>query len=249
MAPTLWAGGSGVFCDPATTSTPTPCVSAHARQIEALTFEETQEMAEAGAKVLNATAVEFAKEKNIAIYARSTASPPPGTGAAPEGGTVVRRHAPRPPGTVTGVAHENRVLVIQATDPGQADALLGALDQLGICGKQLNLQRFGEPSDSISLVVSGQNVPSPDALARSLTDRLADGVRVVRDLGAVSIVGAGINRSYHNLLAGNAALEGSGITPSGTSTSSFRITWLVPSQSVDSAARALHQHFLSEPHV
>ena len=32
-------------------------------------------MAEAGARVLNAQAIEFAKEKGIAIYARATASP------------------------------------------------------------------------------------------------------------------------------------------------------------------------------
>src|SRR5438105_4620488 len=46
-----------------------PRVVPAARRIPALSYEETQELAEAGAKVLNAQAVEFAKEKGIAIYA------------------------------------------------------------------------------------------------------------------------------------------------------------------------------------
>jgi hypothetical protein len=54
-----------------------PRVVPTARRIATLSYEETQEMAEAGAKVLNAQAVEFAKEKGIAIYARATAGPLP----------------------------------------------------------------------------------------------------------------------------------------------------------------------------
>ena len=54
-----------------------PRVVPAARRIDTLSYEETQEMAEAGAKVLNAQAVEFAKEKGIAIYARATQGPPP----------------------------------------------------------------------------------------------------------------------------------------------------------------------------
>src|SRR5438034_43852 len=55
-----------------------PRVVSAARRIGTLSYEETQEMAEAGAKVLNAQAVEFAKEKGIAIYARATSGPLPG---------------------------------------------------------------------------------------------------------------------------------------------------------------------------
>jgi aspartate kinase len=55
-----------------------PRVVPAAERIGTLSYEETQEMAEAGAKVLNAQAVEFAKEKGIAIYARATQGPLPG---------------------------------------------------------------------------------------------------------------------------------------------------------------------------
>src|SRR5258708_25259301 len=59
-----------------------------------------QELAEAGACVLNAQAVEFAKERGIALYARASAGGP--------GETVIRRGPPRAAGRVVGVAGENR---------------------------------------------------------------------------------------------------------------------------------------------
>src|SRR4026208_1927131 len=62
-----------------------PRIVAAARRIGTLSYEETQEMAEAGAKVLNAQAVEFAKEQRIAIYARATASALPGEDPSEDG--------------------------------------------------------------------------------------------------------------------------------------------------------------------
>jgi aspartate kinase len=71
-----------------------PRVVATARRIGNLSYEETQELAESGAKVLNAQAVEFAKERAIAIYARATSSPLPGADPSADG-TVVRPFTPR----------------------------------------------------------------------------------------------------------------------------------------------------------
>ena len=82
-------------------------------RIGTLSYEETQEMAEAGAKVLNAQAVEFAKEKGIAIYARATSGPLPGPDPSSDG-TVVRKSPPRMPGTVVGVASERDLIVLDS---------------------------------------------------------------------------------------------------------------------------------------
>src|SRR5687767_5351023 len=98
-----------------------PRVAPAARRIGTLSYEETQELAEAGAKVLNAQAVEFAKEKGIAIYARATASALPGADPS-EDGTVVRRDAVRMPGTVVGVTSERDLFVLDGSAP-PADVL------------------------------------------------------------------------------------------------------------------------------
>src|SRR6202007_473534 len=113
MAAALGADYCEICSDVDGVYTADPRVVAGARRIGTLSYEETQELAEAGAKVLNAQAVEFAKEKGIAIYARATAGPLPGIDPSADG-TVVRKHSPRMPGTVVGVASEKDVLVLHS---------------------------------------------------------------------------------------------------------------------------------------
>ena len=79
MAAALGAEYCEICSDVDGVYTADPRVVPAATRIGTLSYEETQELAEAGAKVLNAQAVEFAKEKGIAIYARATASALPGS--------------------------------------------------------------------------------------------------------------------------------------------------------------------------
>ncbi|MBA7710191.1 Uridylate kinase [subsurface metagenome] len=69
-----------------------PSVVADAKHLPEISYPVMQEMSTAGAKVLNAQAVQFAKEKQIAIYARSTFKH--------ERETIIRKLYP---GTVVGV--------------------------------------------------------------------------------------------------------------------------------------------------
>src|ERR1700716_934641 len=121
MAAALGAEYCEICSDVDGVYTADPRVVPDARRIGTLSYEETQELAESGARVLNAQAVEFAKEKGIAIYARATASALPGDDPAADG-TLVRRDSPRAPGTVVGVASEKDVIVLSAdggsTGPG-----------------------------------------------------------------------------------------------------------------------------------
>jgi aspartate kinase len=213
-----------------------PRVVPDARRIGTLSYEETQEMAEAGAKVLNAQAIEFAKQKGIAIYARATHSPLPGTDPSADG-TVVRRDAPRMPGTVVGVASERDVIVLDAdVFPGD---LLALLDERAVAGKQLHVFR-----DRTTLVISRENLHDEDRLREALRARFQDRARLVDGLAAVSVVGAGINASYANVRTGTETLTTLGIEPAGTATSSFRITWMIPRDRTTEAVRALHERFI-----
>src|ERR1700683_3998298 len=69
MAAALGAEWCEICSDVDGVYTADPRVVLPARRIPVLSYEETQELAESGAKVLNAQAVEFAKEKGIVIYA------------------------------------------------------------------------------------------------------------------------------------------------------------------------------------
>ena len=226
-----------------------PRVVPAARRIGELSYEEMQEMAEAGARVLNAQAVEFAKEKHIAIYARATAQQPP-TAVENTDGTVVRMFAPRTPGSVAAVVSESKVLVLHAKDVPALD-LLRWLEARGICGKQLHATDFGPPTGAtagseLTVVLSRENLHEElPALREALAETgFGAGVRLIDEFGAVSAIGTGINTSYRNLLAGADALQRAGIIPQGTATSSFRITWLVAQAQIHEAVRTLHRHFL-----
>src|SRR5256885_10118841 len=113
MAAALGADYCEICSDVDGVYTADPRVVPDAKRIGILSYEETQELAESGAKVLNAQAVEFAKAAGVAIYARATAAPLPGADPSADG-TVVRKHAPRAPGTIVGVASEKDVLVLHA---------------------------------------------------------------------------------------------------------------------------------------
>jgi aspartate kinase len=216
-----------------------PRIVPDARRLGVISYEETQEMAEAGAKVLNATAVEFAKERGIAIYARATNSPLPGEDPASDG-TVVRKHPPRAPGTVVGVASEKDVLALQST--GLGEELLTFLDAEEVCGKQLHATALSGHVEGLTLILSRENLPDENRLRRELTACFGDSVKLVDELGAVSVVGTGINTSYRNVRTGSEVLRPLGIR--GVSTSSFRITWLLPDATTKDAVRALHSVFL-----
>jgi aspartate kinase len=218
-----------------------PRVVPAARRIGTLSYKETQELAESGAKVLNAQAVEFAKESGIAIYARATSSPLPGNDPSADG-TVVRRDAPRAPGSVAGVASERGVLILYSDEVTFGD-LLTFLDEHKIGGKQLHVDER-----HLALVLSRENLHQEDRLRADLQTRFGGRVRLVDTDGAVSVVGAGINASFDNVRRGTAALAGDGIAAHGVATSSFRITWLIERARLDEAVRRLHTTFIeSQP--
>jgi aspartate kinase len=242
MAAALGAQYCEICSDVDGVYTADPRVVTGARRIGTLSYEETQELAEAGARVLNAQAVEFAKEKGIAIYARATQSPLPGPDPAADG-TVVRRYPPRAPGTVVGVASERDVLVLTADGarPRPAD-LLAVLDERRVAGKQLHLD-----GDRLTLVVSRENLHDEARVREALTARFGHTVRLADDRGAVSVVGAGINASFENLRRGSEALQAAGIVPRDVATSSFRITWTIDRTRLDDAVRLLHRTFIEGP--
>jgi aspartate kinase len=129
---------------------------------------------------------------------------------------------------------------------GQPDGLLELLDARGVAGKQLHVAGFGVSGDGLTLVISRENLHDEDRVRRDLADRFGSGAQLVDGLAAVSAVGAGINATYATVRRGSAALAAAGVMASGLSTSSFRVTWLVPRPSVEAAVRALHREFLEQ---
>lgn len=219
-----------------------PRVVPQARRIDVLGYEETQELAESGAKVLNAQAVEFARAKGIAIYARATDSPPmtrPDQGD----GSVIRKDAPQAPGAVRAVTSEKQVFLIHG-EGGKAENLLALLDEREAAWKQFHWE--GLSANRFSLVLALENLHDREDFAAELGRRFGDSVRLIRDAGSVSAIGAGINQASRNLREGTAILRRAGSSPLQVSTSSFRISWVLPPDAVAAAVRELHHHYLEQ---
>jgi aspartate kinase len=228
-----------IYSDVEGVYTADPHVVPGARRLAAISYEEMQELAAAGARVLNSQAVEFAKEKGIAIYARATRG---------GGETIVRRFAPRPPGRVVGVASESGLVVVTTADEGQPLLLelLALLDEREAAGKQLLFQDRTGRGGSASFVLALENLHDFPGLRRDVESRFGARVQLREGVGAVSAIGAGINASFANVRRACAALARAGIAPLGVSTSGFRISLLLEGSRLGEAARALHAELVSE---
>jgi aspartate kinase len=235
LAAALDAEACEIYSDVAGVFTADPRVVPGARRLSELSYEEMQELAESGARVLNAQAVEFAKDRGIALYARATAGG--------DGETVVRKMPPRAPGRVVGVASEKGlVLLVRGADEPTLETLLELLDRAGVAGKELLVRdRAGA-----SLVVSLENAHGFSALRETLAARFPGTVTVREHVGAVSLIGAGINQDFGNWRRAASILAEIGCPMLGASTSSFRISFLIPEEHVEPAVRALHDGLVTE---
>ncbi len=238
LAAALDAEACEIYSDVEGVYTADPRVVPDARRLAELSYEEMQELAESGARVLNAQAVEFAKDRGIAIYARAT-----------RGGaeTVVRKLPPRAPGRVVGVASESGLVVATAADGGPAalSALLARLDEVGVGGKQFLQEGWPARTGSVSFVLSLENIHDLPGLRGALGgDSL--GVTLHENIGAVSAIGAGINATFKNLRTAIDVLARLQVPVLATTTSSFRISLLVAEAALPDAVRALHRELVTE---
>jgi aspartate kinase len=237
LAAALDAEACEIYSDVEGVYTADPRLVPDARRLAELSYEEMQELAESGAKVLNAQAVEFAKERGIAIYARSAHGGP--------GETVVRKLPPRAPGRVAGVASETGLVLVTARGDSALRPLVEVLNDHGTAGKEM-LLRPGDGGQLASVLLSLENLHDFDRLKRALHARMGGEVRLLESVGAVSAIGAGINASLSNLRTALAAAEALGAPLLGASTSSFRITLLMAAAAVPDAVRRLHRELVTE---
>ncbi len=233
LAAALGAEACEIYSDVAGVFSADPRIVPAARRLADISYEEMQEMAEGGARVLNAQAVEFAKERGIVIYARATA------GGSEE--TVVRRFPPRSPGRVVGVASETGLVLLSlgSGEAGELLPLLQLLDGRGASGKQL---RYETPLGA-SLVLALENIHDFPALRRDLVARFP-GVALREGLGAVSAIGAGINTRFDHVRACLRLLAQDGLRVLGVTTSRFRVSLLLEAAAVETAARLLHRELI-----
>src|SRR5262249_47542358 len=154
-----------------------------ARLLTAITYDEMQELAEHGARVLNPQAVEFARKASIAIYARATAQPPGG-----EGGTRVGGPTGEARGAV-GVTGMKDLPRVKARSRGRELVAQLARDAVP-------LVRLHCDGDAAVALFTRDDVPDWPAVRA----RLGADVAVEEDLAAATVVGEGLGKDPRQLV-------------------------------------------------
>ena len=218
-----------------------PAMVANAKHLPEVSYPVMQEMSAAGAKVLNAHAVQFAKEKQIAIYARSTF----------ERGreTIVRKMAPGLVLGIQAVVSEQEITRIRINGDNAISDFQWTLDYLEkeqIPIKELHAETTDDNNchSGVSFVVSSQNVYGWEKIKQQLIDRLGEHIRFDTHLAALSLIGEGLNRTNMVLLQTMSLLRQQKIDIAGITTTSFRISLLVPKEIVADAVRLCHNQWI-----
>ncbi|HTQ05349.1 MAG TPA: aspartate kinase [Polyangiaceae bacterium] len=191
-----------------------------------LDCDTMQEMAEAGAKVLNARAVEWAKKSGVVIAARRTADFADGAN-----GLETRVLALAGSGA-RAVVGDRALALLRAA--GDATALLAAVAEASVPLRDVTLDGAG-----LTASISLSNAPDLARL-RELLGPLGT-FSLENALGQVSLVGIGVGNETSTLAAARRALP---VAPLWFTSSPLRVSAFLPEASVPAAERAWHAAFV-----
>lgn len=195
-----------------------------ARHLPELDFTTMQEMAESGAKVLHARAVEWAKQQKIAIHARKTDD-----FALHGAGRETRVHE-QVSESARAIVVDRKVALLRCP-VSQASALLAACSEA-----ELTLRDSVFQGDYYSAILPLSVVPSPDATLSALKARLTS-LEVTRSVGTVSSVGVGVGGDGARIAEFLSAL---GAAPLLLVASPLRLSAVLPEDALAAAEQALH---------
>jgi len=211
-----------------------PRVVPEARHLPELDHATLQEMAECGAKVVCAQAVEWARRANIAIFARSTFD------KEEEGArqTVVRKFGPREDLRARAVVGEGNVALGRLDDVARFDDLLRLAGEANVPLKDVAVTARG-----VSFVISLLNVPDWRGARVRITGALPS-LELTEDVALVSVVGDGLSATTEPLSRFLSVLRGASAPPVALSATALRLGAVVPSGVAADAQRALHRAFV-----
>jgi aspartate kinase len=214
-----------------------PRIQPDAWRIDELSYDEMEVLGEAGAKVLNPDAIEFARQRGLRVLL--TASFKEG------GGTLVlEKTGESREGEARSVAHRRKAYYIKAfgLSEDELTKLLRILETEQIPTDSVVVHR--DQTLSIELLTNPERVPNWRRLSESIRTLLGEKAEIRDDVGSVSLVGAGISNNPENLSQAIAALGQAGVHWWMVDMIRNRISFAVDAGGVEAGVRALHDRFL-----
>ena len=236
----IYSDVDGVF-------TADPNIVPAAKKLNELSYQEMQEMGEAGARVLHPGSVEFAKIRNTIIHAKSTFEPD-------AAGTIIQNLEGRIKPRVVGVTSEEKVILVRVRekDAGGLDTMQRLLDfcsHESVRTKQVALHSGYGGIMSGSLIIPEKENYHIESILEHFQTRFPAEIDADRGCCAISLIGTGITDGYQTLSDCLMLLADEGIQVAALNTSSFRISLLVPRRNLVQVLRLYHRHFIEEPRV
>jgi aspartate kinase len=221
--------------------TANPGIVKNARKLDAISYDEMLEMASAGAQVLNARSVEFAKNFGIKIHVRPTFNEKEGT-------IVMQETKAMEKVVISGVTYnknEAKITVRGVPDrPGIASILFSKLGTAGI-NVDMIIQNIGEKAHSdLSFTVDRSELKKAMKVVNEAAKVLKPaGVIFDENIAKVSVVGVGM-RSHSGVAAKMfQALAEKQVNILMISTSEIKISVVIDQKDVAKAVSAIHEKF------
>jgi aspartate kinase len=239
LAAALNAERCEIYSDVDGVYTADPSLIREAKHLPEISYQQMQEMAMGGAKVLNAQAVQFAKEAKIAIYARSTFNPGKET--------LVRLHPAGAEKGVKAIVHEKDIVrvILSGEMTAKFQDIVAYLDECQVPIKELNII-LNKKSDlsKFSFIVSTSNIYGWEKIKNQLAADYTGCIDFEYDYSAVSLIGEGLNRDNFILSETISLLNKNNISVSGVTTTSFRISILVKQEKTEECLDLLHKKWI-----
>ncbi len=241
MAAALKADVCEIYTDVDGVYTADPSVVPEARKLAKISHDEMLEMASLGAKVLQARAVEYAKNYAVPIHVRSSFNTSQGT-------LVVQEDAEMEKVVVSGIAYnknEAKITVLRVADrPGIAAKLFGRVAEANIVVDMIVQNISQDGTTDISFTVSQPDYPEAMRIVSGVAEEIG-AQQVVGDdkIAKVSIVGVGM-RTHSGVAARMfEALGREKINIMMISTSEIKVSCVIDSKYAELAVRVLHDAF------
>jgi aspartate kinase len=241
MAAALKADLCEIHTDVDGVYTADPNLVPEARKLARISYDEMLEMASLGAKVLQARAVEYAKNYDVPVHVRSSFN-------AGQGTLVVREDTEMEKVVVSGIAYnknEAKITVLRVADrPGIAAKLFTRVAEANIVVDMIVQNISQDGSTDISFTVPKPDYPKAMQIVTGVAKEIG-APQVVGDdkIAKVSIVGVGM-RTHSGVAARMfEALAGEKINIMMISTSEIKVSCVIDAKYAELAVRVLHDVF------
>ncbi len=241
LAAALNADSCEIYTDVTGVFSADPRIVPQARKLTHINFDEMLEMAGAGSKVLALRSVEFARNHNVPIHVRSSFTWEPGTWVTSQEPSM---EDPVISGVVTDVS-EAKVTVRKVPDrPGVSASLFEPLAASNINVDMIVQNVSVDGTTDISFTVPKADMKVAQSIVESVAKQIgASGIAHDDSIAKISLVGAGMKTSPGIAAKMFRILADNGVNIEMISTSTIRISVVVPSADLEKAARSLHSAF------